>query len=522
MALTYDEIAKAQQGQSRDQIAAAAQAAVAPTPTPAPVTRYTTPSPASPSPVPYTPPSPAPAAAGPAPVDENAVRENVRKQFQSTIDAIDAEYAGLTSQATQDLDKRAAENAGMTRAAAARGGVLTSDIGQSQIRTDAAESTRNKDQYLKALANERATKVASVNGEINKGAADAIKAAKEEALGNFEKSQAILQQNQEKAKGYLQMLAESGTDLGQLGPNRAKLFEMAGLDESLGELVYNSLKPKASKIDYKAEKAADGKILLYGLDPTTGKLVTQRINFDVPEGYETTYVDGQMYFKNAAGDLIPAPMDQSLYTPDYKNYLLSKKEGYSGSFEQWQNADANRKRSVSVSNNYGLSPYQQFQATTSLQKSLQTNTKAAQVITSNYKNMKTAYDSIKDDQNINAASQAIITDFNKINDPSSVVRETEYARTPEGQSFLARLQGKYEQIVQGGAGLTKASLKEFVDLAGQFADNANGYIDTQNKQATATANAFGLNADLVVPGGTPSETGPSDPNNSLGLTPPPT
>lgn len=35
-----------------------------------------------------------------------------------------------------------------------------------------------------------------------------------------------------------------------------------------------------------------------------------------------------------------------LYTSDYKNYLLSKQEGFKGTFEQWQTEDANRRRTV--------------------------------------------------------------------------------------------------------------------------------------------------------------------------------
>jgi hypothetical protein len=67
--------------------------------------------------------------------------------------------------------------------------------------------------------------------------------------------------------------------------------------------------------------------------------------------------------------------------------------------------------------------------------------------------MQQALDTISADKknnkkSLNAASQTIVTAFNKILDPTSVVRESEYARTPEGQSYLERLQGKYEQLMK--------------------------------------------------------------------------
>lgn len=42
---------------------------------------------------------------------------------------------------------------------------------------------------------------------------------------------------------------------------------------------------------------------------------------------------------------IKTGQDSDLYTTDYKNYLLSKQEGFNGTFEQWQTIDANRKKS---------------------------------------------------------------------------------------------------------------------------------------------------------------------------------
>ncbi len=107
--------------------------------------------------------------------------------------------------------------------------------------------------------------------------------------------------------------------------------------------------------------------------------------------------------------------------------------------------------------------------------------------------MKSAYDRYVRGEatDLNATSQAIITTFNKILDPTSVVRESEYARSPEGQSLIDAISGRIAALSQGGPGLTPASLKEFVDLANVFVTNAQQSLTAANAQAIATAQAFG-------------------------------
>ncbi len=54
----------------------------------------------------------------------------------------------------------------------------------------------------------------------------------------------------------------------------------------------------------------------------------------------------------------------------------------------------------------------------------------------------------KEGHSLNLASQAIINAFNKILDYASVVRESEYARTPEGQGFLNRIKGFHKAVTR--------------------------------------------------------------------------
>lgn len=71
------------------------------------------------------------------------------------------------------------------------------------------------------------------------------------------------------------------------------------------------------------------------------------------------------------------------------------------------------------------------------------------------KSMEKAFAESKKTKNFVAVDQALITLFNKLTDPNSVVRESEYARTAENIPLLNQIKGKVEKIAKGGAGLTQ-------------------------------------------------------------------
>ena len=89
-----------------------------------------------------------------------------------------------------------------------------------------------------------------------------------------------------------------------------------------------------------------------------------------------------------------------------------------------------------------------------------------------------------------ALDQALITMFNKLTDPASVVRESEYARTSQNLPLVNRFFGAIQKVGKGGAGLTDSdrealvwgakvimnergqtfnrTLQEYTDLSGQY------------------------------------------------------
>ena len=65
----------------------------------------------------------------------------------------------------------------------------------------------------------------------------------------------------------------------------------------------------------------------------------------------------------------------------------------------------------------------------------------------------------------NALDQTLVITFNKMLDPGSVVRESEYARTPQGLSLVRRMGALSEKLAKGGAGLDDEERSEIVRAA---------------------------------------------------------
>jgi hypothetical protein len=74
-----------------------------------------------------------------------------------------------------------------------------------------------------------------------------------------------------------------------------------------------------------------------------------------------------------------------------------------------------------------------------------------------------------------ALDQGLITMYNKLTDPQSVVRESEYARTPGNLPMVNRMKGAIDKLSKGGAGLTDEDRKALV-LGAKIIANERGKI----------------------------------------------
>lgn len=95
-------------------------------------------------------------------------------------------------------------------------------------------------------------------------------------------------------------------------------------------------------------------------------------------------------------------------------------------------------------------------------------------------------------------AQAILVTFQKILDPPSVVRESEFMRSAAGQSLINRVKGYVEQLKIGGAGVSMAELEKFGRLAKEAAQSqSSGYLDSEKKRIGKVLDRYEIPHELV-------------------------
>lgn len=97
----------------------------------------------------------------------------------------------------------------------------------------------------------------------------------------------------------------------------------------------------------------------------------------------------------------------------------------------------------------------------------------------------------------NGGSQAVLVTFQKILDPTSVVRESEYARTTEGQSLLNRIEGTVTRWAAGGTTLTESEMAALVDTARSFLDGMATFNAGLRGRIERTAAEYQLDPRLI-------------------------
>lgn len=148
-------------------------------------------------------------------------------------------------------------------------------------------------------------------------------------------------------------------------------------------------------------------------------------------------------------------------------------------------------------NTGGLSPTMESNVLNRLQKQYDTAMKPAIELNRQLNLMETGLAESKKG-NKNAGQQAVLVTFQKILDPTSVVRESEYARTAAGQALLKRIEGAATRLTQGGAGFTDAEVDQFAEFARQAVRGASsGYTQALRKRVGLSADRYGIPHELV-------------------------
>jgi DNA-binding NarL/FixJ family response regulator len=442
------------------------------------------------------------------PPNESQIREDMRKRYQEQVDTINSVYKGLISRE----DVAGQDRLGQQRSYAFRAGVIGSPGGDAQKEKVGQLNAAN----VKALEDERAYKVSAIMGKVDEEAQKEIQARKEESQGNTKAYMDWLTNNEQAGKERLKGLAQLGIKKENLSESDFQnLLKQSGMSELEFDNLWNQSYDTAHKIEYQYAWKGNNMVAI-GQDPITGKLVTKTYSakdLNIPVGanpeFITNEVTGEMFYY----DKDNPEMDPETGAPKLKSV---------GKFKQTTESELDKLLTPTEASSLGvpygttrgeaaeqgimpkseLSPEDKINLEVKLGNSFETYAKGARegirqvgIINGSYAK---AEQDIAKGASINAASQGVLVSFQKILDPTSVVRESEYARSGDGQSLLQRIEGWATKIQQGGAGVTEEGLKEFVDLGKQF---LNGYQEQMLNYAQRTktqADNYGLNLENIL------------------------
>ncbi len=150
--------------------------------------------------------------------------------------------------------------------------------------------------------------------------------------------------------------------------------------------------------------------------------------------------------------------------------------------------------------NVGVQDHRNFQDESALRKEFQTlpTVKARNEVRTQLNRAETVLEQALKSGSANSADQVLVTSLNKIIDPTSVVREGEYARTAEGQAAFDRLQGIADRIKRGGGGLSNAERQAVMDTI----RNISGAIEQQYRpiedEYRNRAKQYGFDVDRTI------------------------
>ncbi len=175
-----------------------------------------------------------------------------------------------------------------------------------------------------------------------------------------------------------------------------------------------------------------------------------------------------------------------------QEYEYAKAHGYTGTYEQYQNEDANRKAKIAAAGIAGnLTPTQ----VTASFKLADDYDKAS----GTFSTQVDAYNRIvSSSSNPTAAGDlSLIFAYMKMLDPTSVVREGEFATAANAGSAFQRVGAQYNKVLNGER-LTTAQRSDFLSTANGLYSVAKKQQDQVDATYTARAGQYGIPASFVV------------------------
>jgi len=209
---------------------------------------------------------------------KSKIRANVREQFQTYLDAVNASYNRLLSEEKQ----RGVGRLGRTRAGAAAGGILGGSFGEQAL----GETERYNVELEKGVEEGRQLKLAEFFTKIDERALKEIEAQQAERKGKAEAYINFLTTSKTDTQRDIKTLASSGIKISDIPENRYKqLLNQSGMDPLQFESFYYSnlpdnLKPITKDIETRLPNGNAGMIRIE-TDPKTGKSTQRTFDYGV-------------------------------------------------------------------------------------------------------------------------------------------------------------------------------------------------------------------------------------------------
>lgn len=167
-----------------------------------------------------------------------------------------------------------------------------------------------------------------------------------------------------------------------------------------------------------------------------------------------------------------------------QEYNFAVKNGYKGSFTQYQNEDANRKIAVAKAGVAKTASGLPSNIATQVDKL--SSAFDSSPIVKNYnevQNKKLSVDSILQTGIKGPADLALVYEFMKALDPTSVVRETEYSTAAASGNIFSGLYAKYNgYLTEGGGFLPEGVRKDFQSIINKKFDVATSQYENLRKE----------------------------------------
>lgn len=175
-----------------------------------------------------------------------------------------------------------------------------------------------------------------------------------------------------------------------------------------------------------------------------------------------------------------------------QEYNFAVKNGYKGTYTDYQNEDANRKKAIAAAGVAGQLTPSQVNASFKLADDYEKASKDFDTVVQSFNRIEASAASPSA-----AGDLSLIFAYMKMLDPTSVVREGEFATAQNSGSVEEGIISRYNKV-RSGQRLTETIRKDFLDRARKIYESSQSQQDKVDKTYSDRAKNFGIPPSYVV------------------------